>query len=31
VDAFGLPDFAVAVVEDIVAIGGDLLLVSHMF
>jgi uncharacterized membrane protein len=28
---FGLPDFGVALAEDIVAIGGGLLLVSHMF
>jgi uncharacterized membrane protein len=31
VKTFGLPDFGVAVAEDIVAIGGGLLLVSHMF
>lgn len=31
VEAFGLPDFGVALAEDIVAIGGGLLLVSHMF
>ena len=31
VEVFGIPDFGVAVVEDIVAIGGGLLLVSHMF
>jgi len=27
----GLPDFGVALAEDIVAIGGGLLIVSHMF
>lgn len=31
VKTFGLPDFGVALTEDIVAIGGGLLLVSHMF
>lgn len=31
VTTFGLPDFGVAAAEDIVAIGGGLLLVSHMF
>jgi uncharacterized membrane protein len=31
VEAFGLPDFGVALVEDLVAIGGGLLIVSHMF
>ena len=31
VEAFGLQDFGVALAEDIVAIGGGLLLVSHMF
>jgi uncharacterized membrane protein len=31
VKAFGLPDFGVALTEDIVAIGGGLLLVSQMF
>jgi uncharacterized membrane protein len=31
VEAFGLPDFGVALAEDIVAIGSGLLLVSHMF
>jgi uncharacterized membrane protein len=31
VEAFGLPDFGVAAAEDIVAIGGGLLIVSHMF
>lgn len=31
VTAFGLPDFGVAAAEDLVAIGGGLLLVSHMF
>ena len=31
VKTFGLPDFAVALTEDIVAIGGGLLIVSHMF
>ena len=31
VEAFGLPDFGVAAAEDIVAIGGGLLVVSHMF
>jgi len=31
VNRFGLPDFGVALTEDIVAIGGGLLLVSHMF
>ena len=29
--AFGLPDFGVALAEDIVAIGGGLLIVSTMF
>jgi uncharacterized membrane protein len=28
---FGLPDFAVALAEDIIAIGGGLLIVSHLF
>lgn len=31
VKTFGLSDFGVALAEDIVAIGGGLLLVSHMF
>jgi uncharacterized membrane protein len=31
VEAFGLPDFGVAVAEDVVAIGGGLLVVSQMF
>jgi uncharacterized membrane protein len=31
VETFRLPDFGVAVAEDIVAIGGGLLIVSHMF
>lgn len=31
VEKFGLPDIRVAAVEDIVAIGGGLLIVSHMF
>ncbi|SRR6266478_3352196 len=31
VKTFGLPDFSVAAAEDIVAIGGGLLIVSHMF
>jgi uncharacterized membrane protein len=31
VKTFGLPDFGVAAAEDIVAIGGGLLIVSHMF
>jgi uncharacterized membrane protein len=31
VEAFGLPDFGVAVAEDIVAIGGGLLIVSQLF
>ena len=31
VKTFGLSDFGVALVEDIVAIGGGLLIVSHMF
>jgi uncharacterized membrane protein len=31
VEAFGLPDFGVAVAEDIVAIGGGFLIVSQMF
>ncbi|HWX92613.1 MAG TPA: DUF4126 family protein [Terriglobales bacterium] len=31
VETFGLPDFGVAVAEDIIAIGGGLLIVSHMF
>jgi hypothetical protein len=31
VKTFGLPDYVAAAVEDIVAIGGGLLLVSHMF
>jgi uncharacterized membrane protein len=31
VDAFGLPDFGVALAEDIGAIGGGLLIVSQMF
>lgn len=31
VQTFGLPDFGVALAEDMVAIGGGLLLVSHMF
>ena len=31
VSTFGLPDFGVALTEDIVAIGGGFLLVSHMF
>jgi len=31
VNTFGLPDYGVAAAEDIVAIGGGLLLVSHMF
>ena len=31
VEAFGLPDFGVAVAEDIVAIGGGFLIVSTMF
>jgi uncharacterized membrane protein len=31
VEAFGLPDFGVAVAEDIVAIGGAFLIVSQMF
>jgi len=31
VEAFGLPDFGVAVAEDLVAIGGGLLIVSQMF
>jgi uncharacterized membrane protein len=31
VEAFGLADLGVALAEDIVAIGGGLLLVSHMF
>jgi uncharacterized membrane protein len=30
-EAFGLPDFGVAVAEDLVAIGGGLLIVSQMF
>jgi uncharacterized membrane protein len=28
---FGLPDFAVALLEDIVAVGGGLLIISHLF
>jgi uncharacterized membrane protein len=31
VEAFGLPDLGVAVEVDIVAIGGGLMLVYHMF
>jgi uncharacterized membrane protein len=31
VEAFGLPDFRVALAEDLVAIGGGLLIVSQMF
>ena len=31
VGTFGVPDFGVAVAEDIFAIGGGLLIVSHMF
>jgi uncharacterized membrane protein len=31
VEAFGLPDFGVAVVEDLVAVGGAFLIVSTMF
>jgi uncharacterized membrane protein len=31
VEAFGLPDFGVAAAEDLVAIGGGLLIVSQMF
>jgi len=31
VEAFELPDFGVAVAEDIIAIGGGLLIVSQMF
>src|SRR5437588_2224472 len=31
VEAFGLPDFGVAVAEDLVAIGGAFLIVSTMF
>lgn len=31
VKTFGLPDYRVAAAEDIIAIGGGLLLVSHMF
>lgn len=31
VETFGLPDIRVAVAEDIFAIGGGLLIVSHMF
>jgi len=31
VEAFGLPDVGIALAEDIVAIGGGFLLVSHMF
>lgn len=31
VGKFGLPDIGVAAAEDIVAIGGGLLIVSHMF
>lgn len=31
VKTFGFPDYGVAAAEDIVAIGGGLLLVSHMF
>jgi hypothetical protein len=31
VTTFGLPDFGVAVAEDIVAIGGGLLIASHLF
>jgi uncharacterized membrane protein len=31
VEAFGLPDFGVAVAEDMVAIGGGFLIVSTMF
>ena len=31
VEAFGLPDIRVALAEDIVTIGGGLLIVSHMF
>jgi len=31
VETFGLPDFGVAAAEDLVAIGGGLLIVSQMF
>ena len=31
VESFGLPDIRVALAEDIFAIGGGLLIVSHMF
>ena len=31
VKTFGLPDFGAALAEDIVAIGGGLLIVSHLF
>jgi uncharacterized membrane protein len=31
VEAFGLPDFGVAAAEDLVAVGGALLIVSTMF
>jgi len=31
VEAFGLPDFGVAVAEDLVAVGGAFLIVSTMF
>jgi uncharacterized membrane protein len=31
VEAFGLPDFGVALAEDLVAVGGAFLIVSTMF
>jgi uncharacterized membrane protein len=31
VKKFGFPDFGVAAAEDLIAIGGGLLIVSHMF
>jgi uncharacterized membrane protein len=31
VEAFGLPDFGVALAEDIIAVGGGLLIVSQVF
>lgn len=31
VEAFGLPDFGVAVAEDLVAVGGAFLIASTMF
>jgi uncharacterized membrane protein len=31
VEAFGLPDFGVAMAEDLVAVGGGLMIVSTMF